>query len=96
MRLAIVTVLKLSQSKRGSFNRVDENCLDTPNGEALTLKLRLRTIRRSLNFSGQSVNRGKTYLILFIKSLLEIVFRAAENIDRFPNLRRILNCEIGK
>ncbi len=59
----------------------------------------LQTIQRCLKaigtFSFQSVNRGKTYFIPFIKPMFEIVRRAAENLERFPNLQRIVNAQIS-
>ena len=59
-----------------------------------TYEFRLQTIQRCLKaigtFSFQSVNRGKTYFVPFIKPMFEIVLRAAENLDRLPNLQRIV------
>jgi aminoglycoside/choline kinase family phosphotransferase len=59
-----------------------------------TYEFRLQTIQRCLKaigtFSYQSVNRGKTYFVPFIRPMFEIVLRAAENLDRFPNLQRIV------
>lgn len=57
-------------------------------------EFRLQTIQRCLKavgtFSFQSVNRGKTYFIPFIEPMFRIVFRATENLDRFPVLRELL------
>ena len=81
----------LNERTKLGLNALDE--------EAFTYEFRLQTIQRCLKatgtFSYQSVNRGKTYFIPFIKPMLEIVLRASENIDRFPNLQRILKGEIG-
>ena len=57
-------------------------------------EFRLQTIQRCLKavgtFSYQSVKREKTYFVPFIKPMFQIVLRAVENLDRFPNLRRIV------
>jgi aminoglycoside/choline kinase family phosphotransferase len=61
-------------------------------------EFRLQTIQRCLKaigtFSFQSATRGKTYFIPFIKPMFEIVLRAAENLDRYPNLQRIVKEQI--
>lgn len=61
-------------------------------------EFRLQTIQRCLKaigtFSFQSETRGKTYFIPFIKPMFEIVLRAAENLNRFPNLQRIIKQQI--
>ncbi len=68
--------------------------------EEFANEFRLQTIQRCLKaagtFSYQSVNRGKTHFIPFIKPMFQIVLRAIENLDRFPYLRRILVDEIGR
>ena len=57
-------------------------------------EFRLQTIQRCLKaagtFSFQSVTRGKTYFVPFIKPMLRISIRAAESLGRFPETRRIL------
>ena len=62
-------------------------------------EFRLQTIQRCLKatgtFSFQSVNRGKTYFVPFIKPMFQIVLRALENLERFPMMRRILQREIS-
>ena len=62
-------------------------------------EFRLQTIQRCLKaagtFSFQSVNRGKTYFIPFIKPMFRISLRAAESLGRFPAIREILAREIG-
>lgn len=61
-------------------------------------EFRLQTIQRCLKaigtFSFQSATRGKIYFIPFIKPMFEIVLRAAENLDRFPVLQRIVKDQI--
>ena len=62
-------------------------------------EFRLQTIQRCLKaigtFSFQSVNRGKTYFVPFIQPMFEIVLRAVDNLDKFPNMRRIVRNEIS-
>jgi aminoglycoside/choline kinase family phosphotransferase len=57
-------------------------------------EFRLQTIQRCLKaigtFSFQSVNRGKTYFIPFIKPMFQIVLRATDNLHQFPNLQKII------
>jgi N-acetylmuramate 1-kinase len=63
-------------------------------------EFRLQTIQRCLKaigtFSYQSTFRGKTYFLPFIKPMFEIVLRAAENLQKFSNLRRIISEEARK
>lgn len=64
---------------------------------AFTEEFRLQTIQRCLKavgtFSFQSVNRGKTYFVPFIKPMFQIVLRAVDNLERFPVLREVLSAE---
>ena len=64
------------------------------NKEEFAYEFRLQTIQRCLKaagtFSYQSVNRGKSYFIPFIKPMLRISIRSAESLGRFPQIRRIL------
>lgn len=66
---------------------------------SFTEEFRLQTIQRCLKaigtFSFQAANRGKTHFIEYIVPMFEIVLRAAENLDRFPALRRIVAAEIS-
>ena len=61
-------------------------------------EFRLQTIQRCLKaagtFSFQSVNRGKTYFIPFIKPMFGISRRSAESLGRFPAIREILGREL--
>ena len=54
----------------------------------------LQTIQRGLKavgtFSFQSVNRGKTYFIPYIEPTLKIVLEAARQLEKFPQLQRII------
>ena len=88
-------------AKRAFFLNERTNLgLEMLDADRFTYEFRLQTIQRCLKatgtFSYQSVNRGKTYFVPFIKPMLEIVLRASENIDRFPNLQRILSIQIEK
>ena len=61
-------------------------------------EFRLQTIQRCLKaagtFSYQSAARDKTYFVPFIKPMFRIVLRAIENLDRFPNLRGIVEAQL--
>lgn len=61
-------------------------------------EFRLQTIQRCLKavgtFSYQSVNRGKTYFVPFIKPMFQITIRSAESLDRFAAIRKILSREV--
>lgn len=86
--------------KRRFFLAERENLgLEKIDGADFADEFRLQTIQRCLKaigtFSFQSVNRGKTYFLPFIKPMFEIVMRAAENLNRFPNLQRIIKEQIS-
>ncbi|MEO7674040.1 MAG: phosphotransferase [Pyrinomonadaceae bacterium] len=72
--------------------------LEPINEQNFDEEFRLQTIQRCLKaagtFSYQSINRGKTYFVPFIKPMFQIVLRAAENLDRFPDLQRIVGAQI--
>lgn len=61
-------------------------------------EFRLQTLQRCLKaagtFSFQSINRGKTHFIPFIKPMFRITCRSAESLNRFPAIREILGREI--
>lgn len=61
-------------------------------------EFRLQTVQRCLKaigtFSFQSSFRQKTYFIQYIKPMFEIVLRACENLDRFPNLQKTIKKQI--
>jgi len=63
-------------------------------------EFQLQTVQRCLKaigtFSFQSVNRGKTYFIPYIEPMFIIVRQAAEQLDRFPNLRHIITKSLAK
>jgi N-acetylmuramate 1-kinase len=72
--------------------------LEPIDGQEFAEEFRLQTIQRCLKaagtFSFQSVNRGKTYFIPFIKPMFSIVIRAIDNLGRFDSLRNVLAKEI--
>ena len=72
--------------------------LDDVDEKEFADEFRLQTIQRCLKatgtFSFQSVNRGKTYFVPFIKPMFQIVLRALDNLDRFPTLQKTLRAEI--
>ncbi len=65
---------------------------------AFAEEFRLQTIQRCLKavgtFSYQSVYRGKSYFVPFIRPMFQIVLRTVENLGRFPVLRKTLIDEI--
>ncbi len=66
--------------------------------EEFAYEFRLQTIQRCLKaagtFSFQSVNRGKTYFVPFIKPMFGISRRGAESLGRFPAIQEILGREL--
>jgi aminoglycoside/choline kinase family phosphotransferase len=97
-----VTVLPtpewLAEKRRFFLDEREKLGLEKLDEAAFADEFRLQTIQRCLKaigtFSFQSVNRGKIYFIPFIKPMFEIVLRAAENLNRFPNLQRIIKNQI--
>lgn len=61
-------------------------------------EFRLQTVQRCLKavgtFSFQSVNRGKTYFLPFIKPMFEIVFGALSELQQFPVLTSIVHKQL--
>ncbi len=68
--------------------------------ETFANEFRLQTIQRCLKaagtFSFQSVNRGKTYFIPFIKPMFRISLRSSESLGRFPAIQKMLAREIAE
>ncbi len=66
--------------------------------EEFAYEFRMQTIQRCLKaagtFSYQSVVRGKTHFIPFIKPMFGISIRGATNLGRFPAIREILSREL--
>jgi len=88
----------LAEKRRFFLSEREKLGLEKLDEQDFAYEFRLQTIQRCLKaigtFSFQSVNRGKTYFIPFIKPMFEIVLRAAENLQKFPNLQRIVKNQI--
>lgn len=89
----------LAEKRRSFLEERGELGLATLDEDDFAYEFRLQTIQRCLKangtFSFQSVNRGKTYFLPFIRPMFEIVLRAAENLNRFPVLQRIVRRELA-
>ncbi|HEV8592859.1 MAG TPA: phosphotransferase, partial [Pyrinomonadaceae bacterium] len=89
----------LAEKRRLFLNERESLDLPKLDTDAFAYEFRLQTVQRCLKaagtFSFQSVNRGKTYFIPFIRPMFEIVLRAAKNLDRFPVLTNVLENELG-
>jgi len=78
----------------------ERECLNLPkiDTEDFAYEFRLQTVQRCLKatgtFSFQSVNRGKTYFLPFIKPMFEIVLRTLNRLDKFPTLEKVVAKEI--
>jgi len=72
--------------------------LEAIDEDDFTHEFRLQTVQRCLKavgtFSYQSVNRGKTYFLPYIKPMFEIVSRALVDLDRFHALTAIVERQI--
>ncbi len=92
--LEIPTSIWLDGKKRFFLFEREKLGLEKINFEDFDYEFQLQTIQRCLKaigtFSFQSVNRGKTYFTKYIKPMFRIVLQAAENLQRFPNLQRII------
>lgn len=66
--------------------------------EEFLYQFRLQTIQRCLKaigtFSYQSAKRGKTHFVQYIEPMFQIVFQAAKETNKFPNLQRIIKEKI--
>ena len=65
---------------------------------AFAYEFRLQTVQRCLKavgtFSFQSVNRGKTYFLPFVKPMFEIVLRALSELEQFPVLTSVVRKQL--
>jgi N-acetylmuramate 1-kinase len=72
--------------------------LETLDPDEFAYEFRLQAIQRCLKaigtFSNQTAVRGKSGYVQYIKPMFQIVLQAAERVERFPNLRRIISEEI--
>ena len=89
----------LAEKRRYFLNVRRRLGLPSLDEEAFANEFRLQTLQRCLKaagtFSFQSINRGKTYFIPFIKPMFRITCRSAESLNRFPTIREILGREIA-
>lgn len=92
------TAAWLAEKRRVFLNEREKLGLEKIDEAAFAEEFRLQTIQRCLKaigtFSFQSVNRGKTYFVPFIKPMFQIVLRAIENLNRFPAMKAIIAREI--
>ncbi len=88
----------LAAKRRSFLSEREKNGLTPISENEVAEEFRLQTIQRCLKavgtFSFQSVNRGKSYFIPFIQPMFGIVWRAAENLDRFPVLNEVIKREL--
>ena len=88
----------LAEKRRFFLNEREKLDLPMLDEDAFAYEFRLQTVQRCLKavgtFSFQSVNRGKTYFIPFIKPMFQIVLRAAEKLERFPTLQMIVEDQL--
>lgn len=90
----------LDEKKKFFLNERVKLNLEAINKTDFDYEFDLMTVQRCLKavgtFSFQSVNRGKTYFVQFIKPMLRIVLQTAENLQKFPDLQRIISKELNK
>lgn len=88
----------LGEKKRFFLAERQKLGLEEIDFERFNYEFDLQTIQRCLKatgtFSYQSTFRAKTYFIPFIKPMLQIVLQAAQRLNRFPNMQRILSREL--
>lgn len=88
----------LAEKRRHFIKERTKLGLEPLDEQAFAEEFRLQTIQRCLKavgtFSFQSVNRGKTYFVPFIRPMFEIVLRAVDNLGRFEQLRATLEKEV--
>ena len=81
----------LAEREKLGLEKLDEN--------KFADEFRLQTVQRCLKaigtFSFQSTFREKKYFIQYINPMFEIVLRACENLQRFPNLQKIIVKELA-
>jgi len=72
--------------------------LDPIDEDEFAYEFRLQTVQRCLKavgtFSFQSVNRGKSYFIPYIKPMFEIVLRALTELQQFSVLRSVVEQQL--
>jgi N-acetylmuramate 1-kinase len=90
MRLADKCLYFLEERDKVGLELLDE--------DLFLQEIYLQSIQRCLKaigtFSFQSAFRGKTGYSQYIKPMFQIVLRACENLDRFPNLQKIVKEQV--
>jgi len=88
----------LAEKRRHFLSERERLGLDPIDEQDFAEEFRLQTIQRCLKavgtFSFQSVNRGKTYFVPFIKPMFQIVLRATGHLGRLPHLEGIVGEQI--
>lgn len=84
----------LAEKRRFFLDERERLGLEPIDEAAFADEFRLQTIQRCLKaigtFSFQSVNRGKTYFVPFIRPMFEIVLRASDKLQRFRYLNQLI------
>jgi aminoglycoside/choline kinase family phosphotransferase len=84
----------LNEKKRFFLSEREKLGLEKIDFEDFDYEFRLQTVQRCLKavgtFSFQTANRGKTNYIQYINPLFRIVAEAAERLNRFSNLQKII------
>lgn len=88
----------LAEKRRFFLDEREKLGLENLNENEYADEFRLQTVQRCLKaigtFSFQSAFREKTYFIQYIKPMFQIVLRACENLERFPNLQKVIQQQI--
>ncbi len=89
----------LENKKRYFLNGREKLGLAAIEFKEFELEFQMQTVQRCLKavgtFSFQSVNRGKTHFIPFIEPTLRIVLQTCRQLERFPNLQKIIERELN-
>ncbi|MBA3334218.1 MAG: phosphotransferase [Acidobacteria bacterium] len=90
----------LDEKKRFFLLEREKSGLEIIEYDRFDEEFQLQTIQRCLKaigtFSFQSVTRGKTYFIRYIAPMLKIVLQAAERLQKFPEMQKIIKSELNK
>jgi aminoglycoside/choline kinase family phosphotransferase len=88
----------LAEKRRFFLDQRERLGLEKIDKEQFAHEFRLQTIQRCLKaigtFANQIANRDKETYRQYIIPMFKIVLRACENLDRFPNLQRIIKREL--
>lgn len=88
----------LDEKKRFFLSEREKLNLEKISFEDFDREFQLQTVQRCLKaigtFSFQSVNRGKTHFVQYINPMFRIVLQACEQMQKFPNLQKIIKEKI--